>query len=305
MPAVILRRTGKSCTSGAKSRPTISKMVRRSSKEVCQNLSLSTVSDRLAYLNFVKGNVTSELSTKLDAARIPFKTARNADAALGPHRAQRTNFENQLGRLHSEVDLGRSTPALQNKIAEFENQRATLQREDEPQERELENLKRIALKESETARWAAIRGYAEKLILLSQASEALIAEIPATASDPYSGKERTASIRHTVQQSIDNFHPGNFPSPFAPSASPGVSSVPVDSRSFGETHHSELQRTPSVLDNHKDDGHSHSATDARARRPSTGVDPASLNNAPAPIPTPTDSSGAHFSLHIGALPMES
>ncbi|KAF9509740.1 hypothetical protein BS47DRAFT_1348778 [Hydnum rufescens UP504] len=267
---------------------------------------LKDVSDRLAYLNFVKGNVTSELSTKLDAARIPLKNARNADAALGPHRTQRANIENQLGRLRSEVDLGRATPALQNKIAEFENQRATLQREDEPKELELENLQRIALKESEQARWAAIREYAEKLILLSQASEALIAEIPATASGPYSGKERTASIRHNVQQSIDNFHPGNFPSPFAPSASPGVPSVPVDTRSFGETHHSELERTPSVLDNHKHDEHSHSATDARARRPSTGgVDPASLNNAPAPIPIPTDSSAILIPPSSTSPPLES
>lgn len=249
----------------------------------------------------MQGKASSELSAKLDTARGPFKNARNAEAALVPRRNQRSNIETQLSRLSTEIESGRPTPSIHGRIAELEKQRATLQREDEPQERELETLKRTALKESELARWAAIREYAEKLILLSQAAEALVAEIPASASDPYAGKQRTASIRHTVQQSMDNFHPGNFSSPFVLSSAFGES---LDSRSFGETHQSELEHTPSIKDKHKEGGEtplpyhpSYGGADlgpGGRRLSSGGVDPASLNNAPAPIQVSNASHGTRY-----------
>ncbi|KAL1738510.1 hypothetical protein HDZ31DRAFT_69918, partial [Schizophyllum fasciatum] len=58
---------------------------------------LKDVTDRLAYLNFIQGSLSTTLSAKLVAARSPLKALRDAETALAPKRQLRTTLENQIG----------------------------------------------------------------------------------------------------------------------------------------------------------------------------------------------------------------
>ena len=191
--------------------------------------------------------------------------------------------------------------------------------------------KQSALKHGEAARWKAIREasfplrylspliltpecfglcfvinfppvylqYAEKLILLTQASEVLIDEcLPDSTGTPYTAKQRTAEVRSTLQQSLDQWHLNPAiatTSPFKP-RTPSASTL--DPRGFGETHRQELEHTPSVVERQKADQEAldaHHRTSTGAQHPSptsgigaanTGVNPAQLNTNPATLPLP-------------------
>lgn len=224
---------------------------------------IKDVTDRAAYLNFVHGQLNTDLANKLDTARGPWKTARATESTSGTLETS-----------------GHGSPAVANEaVVEQRN----------------------ALKLGEAARWKAIREYAEKLILLSQAAEVIIDEcLPATAGQPYTGKQRTADVRSTLQKSLDNWHLNPAISATSPFAQSHPSSGSFEERSFGETHRQELDRTPSVLDRQKADqealeAHAHGSGVSTRPGPapatsSTGVNPSQLNNAPAPVPIPAASS---------------
>lgn len=118
-------------------------------------LSLTTpylVSDRLAWLNYVQGQLASNLATQLNAARVPFKALRDAETALAPRRALRTNLENQIGKLENE-----NSRAATQRISEVKTQLHRAQVEDNDAEKEILVLKRKALRESEQLKWQAMR----------------------------------------------------------------------------------------------------------------------------------------------------
>jgi septal ring factor EnvC (AmiA/AmiB activator) len=110
------------------------------------------VTDRLAYLNFVQGTLTTTLAAKLDAARAPFKSLRDAETAIAPRRTIRTSLQNQIARL--EHDLQKSQD---KKLIDLREQLRKAEMEDAGQEHEIEVLKRKAVKESERLKWEAIR----------------------------------------------------------------------------------------------------------------------------------------------------
>jgi hypothetical protein len=75
-------------------------------------------------------------------------------AAIAPRRNIRLGIESQIAKIKSgEARVGNA----QQRIAELEDQLQKTIREDEPQDREVEQLKRTGLKESEQAKWQAIR----------------------------------------------------------------------------------------------------------------------------------------------------
>jgi 1,6-anhydro-N-acetylmuramate kinase len=115
-------------------------------------LPVCIVTDRLAYLNFVQGSLSGTLATKLDAARAPFKVLRDAEAAVAPRRNIRMNLQNQIARLEHDQQKGG-----EKKIAEVREQLRKAEIDDDGQEREIELLKRKAVRESETLKWEAIR----------------------------------------------------------------------------------------------------------------------------------------------------
>lgn len=110
------------------------------------------MTDRLAYLNFVQGSLASSIAVKLDAARAPLKQLRDAEVSLTPRRNIRAGLQNQLARLEHDNAKG-----MEKKISELKDQIRKADADDQPQEREVELLKRKGIRESEQAKWDAIR----------------------------------------------------------------------------------------------------------------------------------------------------
>jgi len=110
------------------------------------------VTDRLAYLNFVQGSLANTLAIKLDNARTPFKVLRDAEAALTPRRNIRAGLSMQISRMEHDQQKG-----MEKRLAELREQLRKAEDEDEAKEKQVEILKRRAVKESEQQKWDAIR----------------------------------------------------------------------------------------------------------------------------------------------------
>lgn len=111
-----------------------------------------SVTDRLAYLNFVHGSLAGSLSAKFNAARGPIKALRDAETAITPRRNIRAGMQLQISRLEHDQQKG-----MERKIAEIKDQLRRAELEDQGQEREIEILKRKAVRESEQQKWEALR----------------------------------------------------------------------------------------------------------------------------------------------------
>ncbi|KAI6047584.1 Eisosome component PIL1-domain-containing protein [Pisolithus marmoratus] len=246
---------------------------------------LRDVTDRLAYLNFVNGSLASSLAAKLDAARTPLKALRDAESAIAPKRNARANLQSRIRKLEHSQD---KTAARQ--IAELEDQLARAEKNDEPHEKEILILKRKAVRDSERAKWEAIREYGEKLTLLSQAANPIIEALPTlppTQDNPYTGAQRTAEARAALQRALDQYKPGLTTLP-----PPDLSRS--DTRSFGESHASELSNIPTEEPTHPGLSITPPPAETEHKSPSP-IDPHALNRSPAPIP-------AHSSPRIVPVP---
>lgn len=242
---------------------------------------LRDVTDRLAYLNFVNGSLASSLAVKLNAARSPLKALRDAESAIVPKRNARASLQNRIRKLEHSQEKN-----TERQIAELEDQLARAEKNDEPQEKEILILKRKAVRESERAKWEAIREYGEKLILLSQAANPIIEALPAvppSQEKPYTGAQQTAEARAALQRALDHYKPG------LTTLAPADLSR-SDTRSFGESHASELGDIPTGESVHP--GLPVTPPPGETGRDSPApIDPQALNTSPAPIParSPSDS----------------
>ncbi|KAF4622893.1 hypothetical protein D9613_001864 [Agrocybe pediades] len=223
---------------------------------------LKDVTDRLAYLNFVQGSLAGSLASKLDSARGPLKALRDAEAHLLPKRNLRANLQTQIARLeHDQVKGG------DKKISELRQQLHKAETDDAQLEREVELLKRKAVRESEQLKWDAIREYGEKLVLLSQAASPIIAVLPSVPPTP-----RLLTLTGHI----------NLPPQLAAS-----DLSRSDTRSFGESHASELSSIHAQVSGshpplNSSPLSSHSPTHAQSPPP---IDPNALNHAPVQIPS--------------------
>ncbi|KAH7104150.1 Eisosome component PIL1-domain-containing protein [Auriculariales sp. MPI-PUGE-AT-0066] len=200
---------------------------------------LKDVSDRLAWINFTHGTLEANLGSAFEAARAPLKAVRDAETALHPKRNIRKGINLQIQQIKNES----KSPQAADKIAELQLRLQKLEAEDGQAERDVEIEKRKALNAMESKKWAAIREYAEKLLLLCQASDRVLDELPSlppSPGQPYTGGENTGRTRATLQHALDNFKPGNILLEAPPSQL-----RPVDHKSFGETHAVELSSIPS------------------------------------------------------------
>ncbi|KAJ6519894.1 Eisosome component PIL1-domain-containing protein [Mycena sanguinolenta] len=272
---------------------------------------LKDVTDRLAYINFVQGSLASSLAVKLDAARTPFKNLRDAEAALTPKRNARAGLQLQITRIENDQPRG-----MEKRLAELKEQLRKADAEDQPLETEVSLLKRQAVRESERHKWEAIREFGEKLVLLSQAAEPIIAALPTfppSKESPYAGGQATGAARASLQRALDNYKTGHIN--LAPQMS-GSDLSRSDTRSFGETHARELKSMASNTPSSELAPHLRASpppsTNPKAQSPtSPPIDPSALNLSPAPIPpvahsplSPDNSSGviAPTPTHPGELP---
>jgi len=204
------------------------------------------VSDRIAYLNFVQGTLASDLAKSLDSSRASYKSLRDAETALHPRRTARASMRAEIERIKAAASAGKAPASGAERIAELEGQLSKAEQDDAPQEREVVLLKRRALIECERKKWAAFREYAAKIELLTDASEALLAELPEHETQgAYAGSQNTARVRSQLQHAIDSYTPaqGRKNQFQALHVDSGVGAG-ADTRSFGETHKDELSSLP-------------------------------------------------------------
>jgi hypothetical protein len=133
--------------------------------------------------------------------------------------------------------------------------------------------------------------YGEKLSLLAQAAESVLAvcpTFPPSSTQPYTGAEETGSIRASLQHALDHWKPGQT----TLSAPAEVILDRSNTRSFGETHAEELQQidTASVPTQagagptHEQGSTASPAAPSHETSTSPGINPAVLNTEPAQIP---------------------
>ncbi|EIW86656.1 hypothetical protein CONPUDRAFT_45222 [Coniophora puteana RWD-64-598 SS2] len=266
-----------------------------------EDADIKDVTDRLAYLNFIQGSLASSLAVKLDASRASIKALRDAENAIAPRRNARAGLQTQIGRIEHDQQKG-----MEQRLSQLRKQLAQAEEEDTGAEKQIELLKRKAVRESEEMKWDAIREYGEKLILLSHASKKIIGalpSIPPSQSSPYQGANETGAARASLQRALDNYKTGHI------SLHEDISVADLsrsDTRSFGETHASEIASNEAIEANHP--GLSVTpplpspppSSDAEKPRSPASSPPASsppidlhaLNQSPASIPTvaPTASS---------------
>ncbi|TBU34559.1 Eisosome component PIL1-domain-containing protein [Dichomitus squalens] len=242
---------------------------------------LKDVSDRLAWLAYIEGSLAAALAKEIDASRAPIKALRDAENSISGRRNIRASFENQIARIEHDQRHG-----MDQKLAELKSQLRKAEADDEPLEKEIELLKRKALRESETAKWNAVREYAEKLSLVAQAATAAIPalpDIPSSKERPYTGAQLTASVRATLQQALDHWTVGDTQLKLRDPSAADLNRS--DTRSFGVTHAQELARINSA--------DPHAKSNIPVTPPATSEHPPqapSYNaNAPNPSSVPTAS----------------
>ncbi|EIW64415.1 uncharacterized protein TRAVEDRAFT_139192 [Trametes versicolor FP-101664 SS1] len=197
---------------------------------------LKDVGDRLAWMNYIQGSLATTLAQKLDASRAPFKELRDAETSLSGRRNIRAGFQNQIARIEHDQQRG-----MEQKLVELRRQLSKAEQDDEPLEKEVEILKRKALRESERLKWEALREYGEKVALVAQAASAVFPALPAVPPSkvqPYTGTQLTASVRTTLQSALDNYRVGDSTLYFRELSAADLGRS--DTRSFGETHAKEL-----------------------------------------------------------------
>lgn len=143
-------------------------------------------------------------------------------------------------------------------------------------------------------------------MLLSQAATPIIAALPSlppTSTNPYTGAQATGAARASLQRALDNYKTGHIN---LPPQSVGSELSRSDTRSFGETHASELSSISSEVSVHTHPGvpltpppgsqtpsqqqpllafKSSDIPGSPAKSQSLPIDPSTLNQSPAPIPT--------------------
>jgi len=272
----------------------ISRDAKAQSKELytwgqSESADLKDVTDRLAYLNFVQGSLASSLALKLDSARTPFKALRDAETALAPRRNIRAGMQLQLAKLEHDQQRG-----AEKRMAELKDQIKKSELDEQQLEKEVEILKRKAVRESEQLKWEAMREYGEKLALLSQAATPIIGAlpfIPPSQTSPYMGAQTTGAARASLQRALDNYKTGHINLPPQPSESDLHRS---DTLSFGESHASELSSidsgvtSPGIPSTPPPGGKPLSDAPS-VQDHSTVIDPAALNQSPAIIPATSQS----------------
>ena len=168
-------------------------------------------------------------------------------------------MENQIAKIEHDQRKDQ-----QQRIAELKVQLQKNEEEDAVMEKDVEILKRKAVRESEREKWEAIREasttiatsvpevnanpsiqYAEKLSMVAQAALSIVPSLPSvppSTSQPYQGENTTASVRASLQNALDHYSPGNIGLIVA-------NPTPADlkhTRSFGVTHAQELSRIGST-----------------------------------------------------------
>ena len=152
------------------------------------------VTDRLAFFQFVHGSLAGTLSKRVDATRVPLKTLRGAESTLAVRHNVRAGYDRELAKL--EVDRPRGH---EKRRADLESALKKAEDEDEPLEKEVELLSRKAIRESERAKWDAIREVRYLLLSLGFFIELMFVRLSTGRNLFYSLKLRLLSLMRCLR----------------------------------------------------------------------------------------------------------
>lgn len=103
-------------------------------------------------MNYILGSLSATLAQQIDASRAPFKALRDAETSLSGRRNIRGGLQSQIARIEHDQQRG-----MEHKLAELKRQLRKAEEDDEPLEKEVELLKRKAVRDSERQKWEAVR----------------------------------------------------------------------------------------------------------------------------------------------------
>ena len=147
------------------------------------HLPTPAVSDRLGYLNYTAALLATTLSTKLNTARLPLKELRDNEVALAQKHSVHSGLEQQISRVENGRERG-----YEKRLAELKEQLAKAKSDDEPAEKQHDILLRKALRESEQAKFQALR----------EVIEIVWAQLTIVSLLPFPSTERSLRLSHRL-----------------------------------------------------------------------------------------------------------
>ncbi|UZJ51251.1 hypothetical protein CBS101457_000571 [Exobasidium rhododendri] len=263
---------------------------------------LADMSDRLAYIFSLIGDLHVEHSRKIEDSRVDLKRIQKAESELAPKRAARVKIHKELMALVPERAKVNSS-----KIAPLEAQLQNLEADDKASEEDLGKLKREALKSSYDAHFDSMIELGEKMALLARYGKLMTTQLPVYAppfptprnlnrgpdDETWPGEANLAAIRAAVEPALILFKPD-----FSLPEMPQVSTIaPLSKRQtirFSESHRQEIEKASkedeekmATLDSQESTlqtNLSHDQHSSPSALPMGGSLPPNLNFEPSPLP---------------------
>ncbi|GAA5823092.1 hypothetical protein JCM10212_005718 [Sporobolomyces blumeae] len=202
--------------------------------------------DRAAFLQFKTSEIEQAAAAKVEEARVLLKDIRNFENDLSNRRKNRANLDTKLQKERDKHSKGKNT----EQIHELSTELAQADAEIKTFEESFEALKRQKLHESFSIQMQAQKELGEKLAIVAGYGELLIQGMETDGiSNDYHGKDRTASIKADLEESLLSWQPSSVPT----LSNRGSSLQHSDTRSFGATHADQLSQLGD------DDAQSHGA----------------------------------------------
>lgn len=198
---------------------------------------------RMAYLQYVTGELHASHAKAVEQSRVLLKDVRNLETDLLPRRRHRATLAARLQALEASPKPKDRDPAtltaLHAELEELEQDLATF-------EASLAAVRRAKLAESARVRYAAQRELGEKLAIVGRWGELLVDALDgvegAGEEYRYGGRERTAEVRAGVAEAIGGWSAERayVPRPVLDRVASSGGLSRHDTRSFGSTHASQL-----------------------------------------------------------------
>jgi len=166
-------------------------------------------------------------------SRAEWKHVRDAEAGLVPRRTIQQNFKNEISRIRAGQASNGRAGNLDAKLHQLEEQLKKAETDDAPLERELDLLKRAAIKESEAVKWKAFRDVSQDCSRLA----ALKTDFTSMQISSFSSQVQQSSCSMFSHPFLDRTMANSRPPLSAPLSS---------ARWIADTHHQQ-STSPSTL----------------------------------------------------------
>lgn len=209
---------------------------------------LADVTDRLAYMLSLIGDLHVEHARRVEDSRADLKRIQKLEMELAPRRQQRIKIHKELMNLLPERAIPNS-----EKIVPLEEQLKTLESEDKEKEEELGKLKREAVRSSYDAHFDSIIELGEKMAIVSRYGKLLLEQLPVYAPPfptprhhsrlpeeaAWKNETQVSAIRAAVGPAVKE-HKSDYSLPFVPTTKDASSLSRRDTVSFAESNKTEL-----------------------------------------------------------------